>query len=825
MSKKPYEKSNQHCEFGHYQLDKKASYTITASDKLNNPWYYVYQNRKILLYVDQNGPVKVQYEPPSGILVTRRELGETESKWQVWVEAQELNGGVPVSNFNSPKLDYRMKKPEYTVSFTPAVATYTSKYDGVDIITDIFVPEDKATVCMKTTIVNKSKKTIDFTVTPSLFPYVNIPQMVAWDLPEWYLDTRSYLGEKSLTVHGKMRSPEMDLEKERSVTFNLDYDENAEFEFDLSRFKGTGNFLSPDSVKEKTPFSFKFTEAKNENFFGGMPAVWAARYRCSLNPGESKTYTQVLTVQEAKSYSPEENKYEARYFDEEEYEKILKKTLAFYEKLFTVRKIKTGNEIYDNFINNFAPLEMYWVSSLDRGWPSSMRGVRDASQDFTGMLPLNPEWTRKIILSIFEHQRKSDGWFPRQISTVSREAPHDMRYFSDGGAFLLELVHEYLVMTRDSSILDERLWWLDSDEKSSVFEHILAAVDFYIRPSSIGKNGLCKVWHGDWWDVMDKIGLDGIGETVTVTAQMIYNLKNLSDMLDYLMKIKKLDGSYIKLKEEYLKARERFITAMLKNAYNKLGFFNGYTNDDGKWLFSDCDPDGEDRLYLVSNAWAIIAGLGDENLKHRVLSEIEKRCFKFMGYHTHSTPFLTRIEKAGREGDGNHKSTYPYNHAQSFLVRAACTAGDAELAYKVTRYILPIEEDYAPPALTMAPPFCIANSYSASEKKPHRVQLQYLSGTVSYVLRTVYSYFFGITYGYDGLTLKPSLPRAFGECSAEFSYLGKRFTLLCHPSEEKKFVFNGKYWSKTKYSYEYARNACFIPDLDMKDENVIEIYY
>ena len=164
MSKMPYEKANQYCKFGHYDLDKKAGYTLTASDKLIASWNYVYQNRKILLYVDQNGPVKIQYEPPSGILVAKRELGETESKWQVWVQSEDLNDGIPVSNFNSPKFNCKMTKPEYSITWTPSTATYTSKYENVDIITEILVPHNKATVSMKTTIVNKSDKAMDFTV-------------------------------------------------------------------------------------------------------------------------------------------------------------------------------------------------------------------------------------------------------------------------------------------------------------------------------------------------------------------------------------------------------------------------------------------------------------------------------------------------------------------------------------------------------------------------------------------------------------------------------------------------------------------------------------
>ena len=57
---KPYEQTNTQCKYGHFDLEHKAGYVLTDGDKLFEPWYYIYTNRKILLYVAQNGPVKVQ---------------------------------------------------------------------------------------------------------------------------------------------------------------------------------------------------------------------------------------------------------------------------------------------------------------------------------------------------------------------------------------------------------------------------------------------------------------------------------------------------------------------------------------------------------------------------------------------------------------------------------------------------------------------------------------------------------------------------------------------------------------------------------------------
>ncbi len=801
------------CAFGNYNLNEKAGYTITAKDKLVEPWYYIYQNRKILLYLDQNGPVKIQHNPPSGVLIIKRELGEKTSKWQTFVQSKDINNGIAVSNFDRPRLTQNMEKPITKVEFTPDRAKYISKYKNADIITEIFVPHDKATVSMKTTIVNKMDKTLDAVVIPGVFPYINVPQMVAWDLPEWYLSVKARLNKNAFTFCGKMTDPLMIKENERSVTFNVDYDDNAQFELNMTNFVKTGDFFCPQTVIENLDLCYSMKDADSTPVLGSVPAVFAAKYNCAIPAGESKTFTQVMTVQEDYDYNETENNFDLAYFDESKYLERVNATKSFYEELFTKRTIKTSNELYDNFINNFAPLQMYWVCSLDRGWPSSMRGTRDASQDFMGMLPLDTEWTKKVIKELFEHQR-TDGWYPRQVSTISREAPHDMRYFSDGGAFLLELVNEYLTFTRDYNFLDEKVYWLNSDEESTVLEHIERTIDFYLDEKNIGEHGLCKVWYGDWWDPMDQIGMDGIGETVTVTAQNVLNLKYLSDMFKWLYEVKEKNDRYLDLSDKYLAARENFIQAMRKHAFNKNGFFNGYYNDNRKWLFSDNDPDGRERLYLVSNAWAIISGVADEDMTKSVIDNIIKQSWTDRGILTNSKGFPEKVDKAGRKGNGTQPNGATYNHAQSFFVRACCEAGRPDLAYQATKYLLPIDSEHAPVEKTFAPPYAIVNLYS----KNYRAGFQFLSGTVSYVLRTVYNFFFGVKYEYNGLTVKPSIPKEFGDCEIELTYLNKRIVIKAKLENREKALItvNGELSNDSKI---------FIPDEKLKDNNLIEIKY
>jgi cellobiose phosphorylase len=203
-------------------------------------------------------------------------------------------------------------------------------------------------------------------------------------------------------------------------------------------------------------------------------------------------------------------------------------------------------------------------------------------------------------------------------------------------------------------------------------------------------------------------------------------------------------------------------------------------------------------------------------MEKSVIENVETRCTCRRGHATSSTPFYDYIDKAGRAGLGGQKNVGVYNHAQSFYIRACCKAGRPDLAYNASRYILPFEEEYAPVEFTFAPPFTIANGYSNADANLHRVQLQYLSGTVSYVLRTVHNFFFGVEYDYDGLNIKPCLPKEFGNCSTNFTYLGKSFTIEFRKSTVKEITVNGKKMDTTK---------AFIADKDMKENNLIMVAY
>ena len=71
---------------------------------LNLPaaWEYIYQNRDILLKVDQFGPVYAQANPPADVMLFRRENAQKFSNWLVWIKKQ---GEEAFNNFFRPQIN------------------------------------------------------------------------------------------------------------------------------------------------------------------------------------------------------------------------------------------------------------------------------------------------------------------------------------------------------------------------------------------------------------------------------------------------------------------------------------------------------------------------------------------------------------------------------------------------------------------------------------------------------------------------------------------------------------------------------------------------
>lgn len=727
---------------------KPGGYRIEKLPEAGN-YEYIYKNDETLVKVDQYGIITVQINPPVGEAVFKREEREVGSP----VKAYFSDGESVFNNFDVLRAD------KLTIDFLPEKSIYRLIFGKTEVVTELFVTEKNKRFVMNVTVKNLGEQVKEYSILKCAFPYLNELLMAPWDKPEWYTRTE-YLKDKNAFLTTKY-SVAGKKEERRYLTI-VSNDETNNRELSLERLTAlTKNFsVIPDKiggVTEDTLYAFK-------QCVSTLATV-------NLKGGESYSFTQVFAVTDDEKKIVENIKNSVKYFDSTVQKAEEEKLAEKHAELFSVRTVKTGDPDFDSFVNGFLPLEMYWVSSLDRGWPTGMRGVRDAANDFEGMLCYDKQMCKGVIENIFSKQR-SDGWYPRQVP-FGTGTKFDLREFVDSACFFTEYVYDYLAYTGDYSILENKYGYYDCETQESGLTHLKKGMDYLLSDDALGVHGLVKMRGGDWLDCLSGAGKKGRGESVMVSCQLVMCLKYLVEILNKVGQVNEV--------EKYEKAGYRLKNAINKAAFNGR-FYNAVYTDNDTWLFSEKDEDGEERVYVPTNAYAVISGVasGKEN---EIFNEIAKLKTSD-GYKLFSKPLGGKfIDGIGKMGTGDFQPYFAengsvYNHgSQCFLIRALAKAGRYEEISDVLGYALPLYADKHSPEKTCSAPYAITNCYHLVPSFYGRSGFSFLTGSVAMIERAVYSWVFGLNFALDNIVITPCVPKEYANAEITTPFNGHNLTI------------------------------------------------
>lgn len=727
---------------------KPGGYRIEKLPEAGN-YEYIYKNDEILVKVDQYGIITAQINPPVGEAVFKREEREVGSPVKVYFS----DGESVFNNFDALRAD------KLTIDFLPEKSTYRLTFGKTEVVTELFVTEKNKRFVMNVTVKNLGEQVKKYSILKCAFPFLNELLMAPWDKPEWYTRTE-YLKDKNAFLTTKY-SVAGKKEERRYLTI-VSNDETNNRELSLERLTAlTKNFsVIPDKiggVTEDTLYAFK-------QCVSTLATV-------NLKGGESYSFTQVFAVTDDEKKIAENIENSVKYFDSTVQKAEEEKLAEKHAELFSVRTVKTGDPDFDSFVNGFLPLEMYWVSSLDRGWPTGMRGVRDAANDFEGMLCYDKQMCKGVIENIFSKQR-SDGWYPRQVP-FGAGTKFDLREFVDSACFFTEYVYDYLAYTGDYSVLENKYGYYDCETQESGLTHLKKGMDYLLSDDALGVHGLVKMRGGDWLDCLSGAGKKGRGESVMVSCQLVMCLKYLVEILNKVGQVNEV--------EKYEKAGYRLKNAINKAAFNGR-FYNAVYTDNGTWLFSEKDEDGEERVYVPTNAYAVISGVasGKEN---EIFNEIAKLKTSD-GYKLFSKPLGGKfIDGIGKMGTGDFQPYFAengsvYNHgSQCFLIRALAKAGRYEEISDVLGYALPLYADKHSPEKTCSAPYAITNCYHLVPSFYGRSGFSFLTGSVAMIERAVYSWVFGLNFALDNIVITPCVPKEYANAEITTPFNGHNLTI------------------------------------------------
>ena len=247
------------------------------------------------------------------------------------------------------------------------------------------------------------------------------------------------------------------------------------------------------------------------------------------------------------------------YFDQE-----LDKVKVYWQERLSKVQVETPDKSFNYMVNGWYLYQTLASRVMARAGfyqVSGAFGYRDQLQDSINVCPVYPEVTRNQILNNAKHQFAEGDvlhWWlePKNFGLRTR--------FKDDYLWLVYATSEYLRYTLDSEILFEKVPFVVgdiladyeeekgvsftySDHAETLYEHCRLAIERTLN--DLGRHGLPKMGGGDWNDGMNKIGIQGLGESVWL-GFFFY------DLLERFIQITRIYNPNLDIKL-YQEARER----------------------------------------------------------------------------------------------------------------------------------------------------------------------------------------------------------------------------------------------------------------------------
>lgn len=532
-----------------------------------------------------------------------------------------------------------------------------------------------------------------------------------------------------------------------------------------------GTFMSPDSLQAKV------TE------LSGIDDYKITYSKCSLmskytllSSGENRMDVISGISENESSLQKLIQKYNTgTVFDKELHDVKIK-----WDNLLSYPKCDIPDENMQNFLNVWLKNQIYLTFRYVR---AGFVGFRDTFQDSWAYLLLDPDRAKKQILFMLSKILRS-GSCPRQYDVFEHD--HDMRNYLDSGTWIPITLAGYVKETGDFSILNEQISWFDDDAKSSVADHVWAALDL-LYENRHKDTGICITGDGDWNDALEGISKYGDAQSVWLT-EALYNAQCI--MAELLEKAGDTErGSVLRSRSESLKK------IVNEKAWDGEWFVYGFTGT-GKPIGSHTNKEG--KIHLNAQTWAIFTGLADLEKIPVIRESINKHLSTPIGPMLLTPPYIEEAKEVGRIANlepGTFENAAVYQHAVTFKIFADLQSGHYDDAYNTFINLLPTNPKN-PDSRRTSEPYCTGNFYCGSSH-PRFGQNFYswFTASASWLFRAGFDEICGVKADYDGLRINPKVPQSWNHYSVCRKFRGTIYNIVFIRSgkgQEKGIWVDGK---------------------------------
>ncbi len=435
--------------------------------------------------------------------------------------------------------------------------------------------------------------------------------------------------------------------------------------------------------------------------------------------------------------------------------------------------VRTPDRVMNHLLNRWLPYQL----TVSRLWARAgfyqaggAYGFRDQLQDTLALIHTDPASVRAHLLLAAAHQFEAGDvqhwWHPLARGVRTR--------ISDDLLFLPFVAAAYVHATGDKGVLRESVPYLTgaeipagqedlytAAEPSALSETLLQHCLRAIRHVALGAHGLPLMGGGDWNDAMNRVGIEGQGESVWLGWFFAATLREFAPLCT------------AAVRDELLALETQVLASAQQHAW------------DGAWYrrawFDDGHPlgvagDSACELDCVAQSWAVLAGSPRERGEQAMQSLWDRLIDHehgiarlltppFDGY-SHDPGYIQGYLPGVRENGGQ------YTHAAAWAVQGFAGLGQNARAWALYRMLMPYHHsDSVDAALRyrVEPYVCAADVYT-NPQQVGRGGWTWYTGSASWLWIAGVQTLLGFEKVGNRLRFAPRLPDDWSEVSCNYRY-------------------------------------------------------